>query len=233
MRLLAEAVADFHRQLDAANPSVLAKVAPPKTRRQLSVEQLALLSYKDRLHQDTVLREASPVWASMSVDTDHAGLLRDGIAGILQNRDLDKLVGSRIAGLRAQGDTDVELGTPEWRNLAIALCASENEALERVLERDDGIFDGKPKHPVLRLLDEPEPAPSADLMDFWDQYVGKRQNEGSMKDGGRRQVLAVKSLIGFTKKSNANDLTEKDISDWQDHLLEKIAVRTIGKVRCP
>lgn len=233
MRLLPEAVATFHRQLEAAKPSITTFARPPKSGRQPSIEQLAMRSYKDRLQQDAAMREASPAWASMSVDSDHAGLLRDGIAGKLPNPALEDLVGNRIAGLRARGDTDVELGTPEWRNLAIALCASEHEALERVLERDDGIFDGRPKHPVLRLLDEPEPAPSADLMDLWDQYVGKRQKEGSMKDGGRRQVLAVKSLIGFTKKSNANDLTEKDISDWQDHLLEKIAVRTIGKVYLP
>lgn len=233
MRLLPEAVANFQKQLNAARPSVPAVVKRSTIGRQLSIEQLAVRSYKDRLLQDAAMREASPGWASMSVDTDHAGLLRDGIAGKLPNRALDDLVGNRIAGLRARGDTNVEPGSPEWRNLAIALCASEYEALERLVERDDGVFDGRPKHPVLRLLDEPEPSPPVDMMDLWDQYVGKRQKEGSMKDGGRRQVLAVKSLIGFTKKSNANDLTVKDISDWQDHLLEQIAVRTIAKVYLP
>ncbi len=125
------------------------------------------------------------------------------------------------------------MGSPDWRRLAVALCASEYEALERIFERDEGIFDGQPRHPILKSLDEPEAVASADLMEFWDQYVAKRQKEGSMLDGGRRQVLAVKSLVGFTKKTNANDLTKKDISDWQDHLLAKISVRTIAKVYLP
>ena len=34
-----------------------------------------------------------------------------------------------------------------------------------------------------------------------------------MQDGGRRQVLAVKSLIDFTGKSSANNLTKKDKRD--------------------
>lgn len=233
MRLLPEAVAAFQRQLDAARPLGAIAIEPQVAHRPLSIEQMAARSYKDRLHQDSILRDNSIAWASVAIDTGYAALLRDGMAGRLPDSTLVDLVGNRIEGFRARGDTMVQMGSPEWRYLASALCASEYEALERVLERDEGVFDGKPRHPILQSLDDPEPAPETDLMELWDQYVAMRKKEGSMQDGGRRQVLAVKSLIGYTSKTNANDLTVKDISDWQDHLLDQIAVRTIAKVYLP
>ena len=234
LKLLPEAVATFHRQLNEAQPQQSKpRVQPTSPRQDLSVEQLAVRSYKDRLEQDKALREASPVWASVSVDTDHAALLRDGMAGRLTNQGLVELVGHRIAEFRARGDTNVVDGSDDWRRLAIAMCASEYEALERVFERDEGNFGGQPRHPVLQTLDEPEAIKSADLMGLWDQYVSRRQKEGSMLDGGRRQVLAVKSLIAFTKKTNANDLTKKDILLWQEDILPKMSPRTIAKVYLP
>jgi integrase len=71
------------------------------------------------------------------------------------------------------------------------------------------------------------------LLELWELYVAKRQKDGSMQDGGRRQVLAVKSLIDVTGKSNANDLTKEDIHAWHDDLLTKLSVRTIAKVYLP
>lgn len=233
MRLLPEAVAALQKQLDAERPPGAVMTSVPAAKRKLTIEQLAVLSYKDRLQQDTMLREASSAWARVPVDTDHAALLREGMAGRLSDNVLNDVVGNRIAGLKAQGKTDVRPGTSDWRRLAIALCVSEYEALERIVERDEGKFDAKPSHPILTSLDEAETAVPVDLMELWDQYVAKRQREGSMQDGGRRQILAVKSLIGFTKKSNANELTTKDISDWHDDLLNKISVRTIAKVYLP
>ena len=233
MRLLPEAVAAFQRQLATARPHDGAAGAPKVVRRHLTIEQLAARSYKDRLRQDVILRENSTAWAGVAIDTDYAASLRDGMAGRLTDSSLDELVGNRIEGFKARGETLVTTGSPEWRRLAVAICAAEYEALKRVFERDEGNFDGQPQHPVLKSLDGPEPVAPADVMELWDQYVAKRQKEGSMLDGGRRQVLAVKSLAGFTKKTNANDLTKKDISDWQDYLLTKISVRTIAKVYLP
>lgn len=233
MRLLPEAVAAFQRQLDTARPQNSVAVAPQVVRRHLSIEQLAARSYKDRLRQDVVLRESTTAWAGAPIDTDYAASLRDGMAGRLTDSALDDLVGKRIEGFKAVGETIVVAGSPEWRRLAVAICAAEYEALERIFERDEGNFHGQPRHPVLKSLDEPERVAPADVMELWDQYVAKRQKEGSMLDGGRRQILAVKSLIRFTKKTNANDLTKRDISDWQDYLLTEISVRTIAKVYLP
>lgn len=235
LRLLPEAAAELLRRLDEARPegAVVAKLPRAAAVRSLSIEQLAVKSYKDRLRQDSMLREASSGGAGVPIDTDYAALLRDGMAGRLSVEELDELVGHRIQGFRDRGDTDVQHGSEAWRRLAIGICASEYEALERAFERDEGNFDGKPRHPILRSLDAPDPVAPVDLMDLWDQYVATRQKEGSMLDGGRRQILAVKSLVSFTKKSNANDLTKNDIHLWQEDLLKTLSARTIAKVYLP
>lgn len=234
LRLLPEAAAALLRRLDEARPegAVAAKLPREDVVRSLSIEQLAIKSYKDRLRQDSMLRESSG-GAGVPINTDYAALLRDGMAGRLTVEALDELVGHRIQGFRDRGDTDVQHGSDAWRRLAMGICASEYEALERAFERDEGNFDGKPRHPILQFLDEPDPIAPVDLMDLWDQYVAARQKEGSMLDGGRRQILAVKSLISFTKKSNANDLTKNDIHVWQEDLLKTLSARTIAKVYLP
>ncbi|MFZ1470785.1 MAG: DUF6538 domain-containing protein [Paracoccaceae bacterium] len=165
MRLLPEAVAAFQRQLDTARPHNSVAVAPQAVRRHLSIEQLAARSYKDRLRQDVILRESTTAWANAPIDTDYAGSLRDGMAGRLTDSALDDLVGKRIEGFKSVGETIVVAGSPEWRRLAVAICAAEYEALERIFERDEGNFDGQPRHPVLKSLDEPEPVAPADVME--------------------------------------------------------------------
>ena len=213
-QLVHEAVALIRGRFNAARAvttqSAVTGSKSARTSHSLSPERIAVLSYKDRLHLDTVFRQASPAWSTSGIDDQIVEGLRAGMAGRLENGQLAELVGNRIELFRALGYTEAEIGSPSWRTIAIAVCASEFEALSRVAERDEGEFGGKPSHPILESLDAPEQAPPADLMELWEQYVARRQKEGSMQDGGRRQVLAVKSLIEFTKKTNANDLTDKD-----------------------
>ncbi len=44
--------------------------------------------------------------------------------------------------------------------MAIALCASEYEALARQVERDDGNFNGKPEHPLIANAAPPADTPT-------------------------------------------------------------------------
>jgi hypothetical protein len=196
LKLLPEAVAGLQRQLALAAPETSAgSTKPAQPRMALNVNRIALRSYTARLEQDTNLRETNTAWASLGVDTDYASRLRDGMAGKLSDTELDELVGNRIAGFRDQGDTDVMIGSTDWRRLAIALCASEYEALERVAERDEGNFTGTPRHPVLQPLDEPERAATADLLDLWEKYVAKRQKE-SFSCNGRLWVTSSVVAVG-------------------------------------
>lgn len=136
------------------------------------------------------------------------------MAGELNDSELDHLVGNRIAGFKVPGDTDVTIGSPDWRRLKPAFCALEFAAVERAAEQDEGCPTGTPTHPVLQPLDQPEQVAPADVRELWALYVAKRQKEGSIQDGGRGQVLALKGLIDFTGWSNANDLTKKDCQAW-------------------
>ena len=157
LKMLPEAVAGLQRQLALAAPETSAastRQAPP--RKRLNVNQIAHRSYTARLEQDTILREKNTEWAGLRIDTDYASHLRDGMAGKLNDSELDELVGNRITDFRGMGDTDVRIGSTDWRRLAIALCASEYEALERVAERDEGDFTGTPRHPVLWTWTCPE-----------------------------------------------------------------------------
>lgn len=97
LRLLPEAAAELLRRLDEARPegAVVAKLPRAAAVQSLSIEQLAVKSYKDRLRQDSMLREASSGGAGVPIDTDYAALLRDGMAGRLTVEELDELVGQQ------------------------------------------------------------------------------------------------------------------------------------------
>lgn len=235
-RLLPAAVARLQGKLTAvATPRKATALKPTAAPEQQSwsAEQLAVKSYKLRLIQDSELRLSDPAWARVSIDYDYAQELSDGMSGRLSDSALEDLVGHRIEGFRRQGLTSVAYGTLQWREIAMALCASEYEALERLLERDEGNFNGQPSHPILTSLNAPDPTPPVDLMKLWDQYVATRTKVGSMRDGGRRQVVAIKSLAAHARKPNANDLTKKDILNWRDDLLKNVVPSTIAKVYLP
>ena len=213
LKKLPAAVARLQSTITAAAPpqqtARSTKKAVATVQQSWSAERLAVKSYKERLLQDTMLRLKDPAWARVAIDFDFAQELSDGMSGRLSDVALEQLVGHRIEGFRQQGLTSVARGTPQWREVAMALCASEYEALARLLERDEGDFTGKPGHPVLTSLHDPDPAPQVDLMKLWDQYVATRTKVGSMRDGGKRQISAIKSLAAHTRKPNANDLTKK------------------------
>ncbi|WP_432766722.1 DUF6538 domain-containing protein [Ponticoccus alexandrii] len=111
---------------------------PAQPRYPMSGEEMAQLNYRLRLDQDAEVRVASPAYARVGIDDQYVGQLRAGIAGAATDTELCDLVGHRIALFRARGYTEAVQGTPEWRGLAMMLCVSEYEALERAVERDEG-----------------------------------------------------------------------------------------------
>ena len=92
LRLLPETAAELLRRLDEARPqeAVAAKLPRRASARSLRIAQLAVKSYKDRLRQDSMLRESSD-GAGVPIDTDYAALLRDGMAGRLTVEVLESL----------------------------------------------------------------------------------------------------------------------------------------------
>lgn len=193
----------------------------------MTPEQMAVLSYRDRLEQDTEARRRSPVWSNVAVDPEFAETLRRGVAGALRDDQLQELVGHRIERFRTLGNTDAEVGSPEWRNLAIMLCASEYEALSRVVERDEGDFAGQPSNPVLIDADKQDADPVS-LSKLWGDYISARTSAGFMKDGGRRMQPVKASLRKFLGHNDARQVTKKNLLDWRDRLLTTLSAKTVS-----
>jgi integrase len=199
----------------------------------LAPDQIAHSHYMQRLAFDEELRN-DPRWPSVMIDDVLVNRLRMAVAGSEDNNELSALVGAQIERFRATGNTDAKPGSNEWRIVARALCSAELEALARVAERDEGDYTGTPTAPLIvnaKLPEEPQQRVS--LMGLWADYVKGRQTLGYMQDGGRRQVLAVQSLISFLRRDDATKITKKNIADWLDHTLTHKKPTTISKVYLP
>ena len=124
-------------------------IPQPLGRYPLSDAQIALLSYHARLEQDLQARHSLSAYANIGIDDRYVTQLRMGIAGAASDAELEELVGHRIEHYRKIGNTSAQFGSQEWRRLAMSLCVSEYEALERVVERDEGNYAGQITAPLL------------------------------------------------------------------------------------
>lgn len=201
--------------------------------RPLSPTQLAVKHYQISLADDEYFRQDWRYSSIGFIDEVFVQKLREGIAGKLSDSDLVQTVGHFIAKYTRLGHITADHGTGAWRDAARALCAAEYESLSRTAERDEGDYTGKPGHPLLSDLSEPEHVEPVDLNRLWNDYVSSRQRIGSMKDGGRRQGLAIRSLIKFVGHQDAARFTRKDLLGWRDHLLGNVSAQTITKVYLP
>lgn len=196
----------------------------------LSPEQIAYSHYADRLKFDDELRN-DPRWPSIGIDDLLVQRLRDAIAGLADNAELDALVGEHIARYRAAGNLDAEPGSTEWREIARALCQAELEALARVAERDEGDFTGEPTAPIIKNAKPPqEPAVPVSLSRLWEEYKASRRQAGFMKDKGGRQGAVIKGLLAYLTHDDARRLTKKDVIGWRDHLLQSRTAKTVSDV---
>ena len=181
---------------------------PPRVRQGLTTQQIVAMNYHQRLAQDDELRQTT-TFAVSPVDTDFAASLRAGMSGKLTDQALAELVGHRIDRHVNLGYTDALLGTLAWRSLAIALCASEYDALERVYVRDEGIFDGQPRHPLVikavastASLTTPPPQ-LVSLPGLFDDYIAAKKVTGGGDEAARRWSPVFKKLRVFLGHDDA------------------------------
>lgn len=125
---------------------------------------------------------------------------------------------------------NVERGTPDWISLARRMMRAEAEALERALERDQGIYTGAPTDPIVKPPAPDERRAPVSLKQLWEDYVSSRVQAGFMRDGGRRQGAAIKSLKNYLKHDDANRITKKDVQDWRDELMKTLTAKTVSDV---
>ncbi|MDE4143174.1 MAG: integrase [Pseudophaeobacter sp. bin_em_oilr2.035] len=229
LKLLPGAVAQLQHQIAQAEQKANAgKPQSDPARYPLAPAQMAQSHYMQRLAFDDELRN-DPRWPGVGIDDLLVKRLRDAIAGHANDAELGALVGAQIERFRAAGNLDAEPGSPEWREIARALCHAELEALARVAERDEGDFNGTPSSPIIKDAHPPEEAPEpVSLKRLWADYVTMRQQTGSMRDGGKQLGLAVEKLREFVRHDDAARLTKKDIMAWRDHLLKSLSAQTVS-----
>lgn len=230
LKLLPGAVARLQHEIALAEQ----KADRPKTdsaRYPLTPDQLAYSHYMQRLDFDDELRN-DPRYAMVGIDDFLVERLRAAVAGRATDDELRDLIGIEVNRFRKAGNLTAAPGTNEWRIIARALCSAELEALERVAERDDGDFSGKPTNPLIVNAQPPqEPPPQVvHISSLWEDYKRARIQAGFMKDGGRRQDPVIANLRRFLRHDNAARVTKKDILNWRDHLMQDLKAKTVSDV---
>lgn len=229
----ASAVARIRAEIDLARQK--AKMAAPSgslpPMRSLSNEEIAHRHYLKRLASDEEARRSNPRWATVPVDDLLAARLRDGMTGKLDDNALLEEVGPQINYFRRAGNTAVKFGTWEWRELAMALCTSEYEALSRVAERDDGIFSGIPSHPlfasmnVVQLVSDP-----VSIKGLFQKYLNELRANGKGAEVERRWTSVIDDFVAFAKTDDARRVARKDVLGWKDAKLSYLAPKTVKDV---
>jgi integrase len=229
----AAAVARIRAKIDAARQKaqLTTRAEARLTMRALSHDEIAQLHYIRRVTSDDEARKSTSQWAAVSVDDLLAAQLRDGMAGKLDDSALLEEVGHLINHFRRSGSTAVKFGTPEWRELAMALCASEYEALSRVAERDEGIFSGSPAHPLFesmnvdQLVNDP-----VSISGLFQKYLNELKSNNRGAEVERRWTAVIDDFISFAKTDDARRITRKNVIEWKDAKLSCLAPKTVKDV---
>lgn len=204
---------------------------PAVARYPLAPDQIALRNYQARLQFDEETRNRYPAYATGEVDDQLVAQLRAGIAGRLRDHEYVELVGKRIERFRHLGNHDEAVGSDEWRLIARALCVSEYEALERVVERDEGDFSGTPTHPLLaNAAPSEEPKAPVSLKQLFLDYIDARKAIGKGAGAEKRWKPVFADLVKFIGHDDARRLTKEDLRRWRDARLKTLSPRTVSQV---
>ncbi len=232
LKLLPGAVAELQHQIGQAE-----RKAHPQTairhvaRYPLMPKEIAAVNYAERLSFDELIRNTDPRYANMGIDDQFAERLRDARSGKLDDDELRQLIGRRIERYRTLGNTSAEYGTPEWRELAIAISLSEYEALARTAERNDGDWAGQPALPHLTTPPvETMELPPVKLRRLFADYIASRSLVGKGTEANRRWLPVIDSLIKHIGHDDAQKLTKADLRGWRDALMTKLAPKTVSDV---
>ncbi|MDH7785163.1 integrase [Ochrobactrum sp. 19YEA23] len=225
LKLLPGVVADIQARIGIAeaNRARATATAFNAMRYPMSIEGIAQRHYQKLLTLDDQLRMSDPRFASIGFDDVWIENLRDGIAGRLNDDQLDKLIGGHIERYRVSGNTDVKKGSEEWRKLAMAICIAEYEGESRSAERNEGVFNGEPEHPMLvkAIAAEEEKQPDIAVRTFSqiiDDEVKRRSRGKDAKPISERSVKKYrdncKEFAKHRKSDNAATVTAIEGKRW-------------------
>lgn len=222
------AVADMQRRLGMAEQQWqrASGKANDAARYPMTTPALARRLYDSLSEFDLELRQTDERYAAVAdPDPDEARIYRDGFSGRLTNDELDQLVGYRIERFRFRGNTEAAQGTPEWRELAMALCASTYEAMSRQDERNAGDFTGQPSIPLL-AHDQPagDPLP---LKEIFDAYFAELKAAGKGTEMERTSKSVLGKLKAFLGHDDAAKITKADMIGFKDECLKTLSAKTV------
>jgi integrase len=176
--------------------------------RALSPREMALVHYADQISFDDELRNTDHRYAHGFIDDEYVSLLKQCVSGASSNDEMQATVGWILRKFKANGNVDVDMGTPEWRQAARALALSELESLKRTAERDEGDFAGKPDHPL--LTDQPKSVDPKDALSV--RILGPDSNK-----------TLTEILPQFLKERGAADR-----SDYDSEVTVRMLDETLG-----
>lgn len=212
----------------------------------MSSTELAQAHYQERLALDTAYREAGPSWASISIDDRYVEDLRSVLAGRLSDQQVDAVLGDTLAKYRRRGNLVSMPGSLEWRQAARAVAGAEMEALERFVERDEGIDPAAQVHPPhLTAPADEEPAPfkaPLSLRGLLESHLKALEAQGRGRAGRKAWPRVFEDLLQFLcrhrkltakARSQADDarrLTPEELIAWRDEKLTTLAAKTVKDV---
>ncbi len=231
--MLPSILARMHRDLDAARVKMGATFkgrTQPVRGRLMTPQQMAIEHYADQMRFDDDARNADHRYSMFGLDQNYVQALKQAVAGSAPNDELAATVGRIVRHYQARGNTSVETGSPEWRELARALATAELEAWTRTAERDDGDFTGKPSHPI--LTEKPAPTTATDplaarilgpdsvlpLSELVPKFLAERNISESSQHEHVVSARMIEEHLGEARP--IYKITRRDVIDYKNALLD-------------
>jgi integrase len=158
----------------------------------------------------------------------HMAMLSRIARGAASDEETIAIMAWAVDDLRARGQVAVEHGSDAYLKLARDLAGLQRDARLRVQEHGQGIYNGKPTHP---LLTTPEPGPSdplahrcvsddgkKTLMELLPKFLEQRQASGAIK---REHAVSCRMFTEFLSEDMPiYRITKQVVVSYKDALLK-------------
>ncbi|MDP3272102.1 tyrosine-type recombinase/integrase [Limnobacter sp.] len=212
----------------------------------MSDTALAKDHYQRLLARDIALRNAGPSWASIGIDDRYVADLRAVLAGKLTGDQIEGVLGDTLERYRAGGSIVAPPGSIEHRQTARALAGAELEALERIVERDDGADPASQHHPTQFVMPPVEayepPEEPLSLRELLETHLRAYEAQGRGRAMRKAWPRVFEDLLEFLcgqrrltgkarrQADDARRLTPEELIAWRDEKLKTLAAKTVKDV---
>jgi hypothetical protein len=212
----------------------------------MSDTALAKDHYQRLLPRDIALRNAGPSWASIGIDDRYVADLRAVLAGKLAGDQIEGVLGDTLERYLARGSIVALPGSIERRQTARALAGAELEALERIVEPDDGEDPASQQHPAEFALPPVEayvpPEAPLSLVELLETLLRAYEAQGRGRAMRKAWPRVLDDLLEFLcgqrqltgkarrQADDAKRLTPEELIAWRDEKLKTLAAKTVKDV---